>query len=43
MLLNTTPEQKWFTTVNFILEGRGGLGRGGGGGGEKGLRAEKWQ
>ena len=33
MLLNTTPGQKWFTTVDFILEARDGLCGGKGGGG----------
>ena len=30
MLLNITQGQKWFTTVDFILEARDGLGGGGG-------------
>ena len=39
MLLNTTPGQKWFTTVDFSLEARDGLG----GGGEGLLAESKWQ
>ena len=31
MLLSITPGQKWFTTVDFILGARDGLGGGGGG------------
>ena len=33
MLLNTTPGQKWFTKVDFILAARDGLWGGGVGGG----------